>query len=126
VDGEAELAGVVFSGEAALARIDIPPGLDGIYAARQHGWYVEAVREFGRGWIRTIPGSFFALKARWDMVDFDSRLAGNSSAQVTLGANYRITRETVIKLDYVRGRGRDEFNNLSRHVFVLASIASYF
>lgn len=126
LDLETQVLGVQVAGEAAMATIDVSPGLRGIYAGRQHGWYVEGIREFGRGWVRTIPGSAFGAKARWDLVDFDSRIEGSSSAQVTLGANFRVTRESVIKLDYVRGRGRDEFNNLAKHAFVLGSIATYF
>jgi hypothetical protein len=32
----------------------------------------------------------------------------------------------VLKLDYVRGRERDRFNNVARQAFLLASIATYF
>ena len=114
------------SGEAATARIDIPPALRGIYADRQRGWYVEGLREMGRGWVRTMPTSGFAVKARWDYLDFDTRTAGHSVGQVTLGVNFRPTKESVIKLDYVRGRQRDEFNNRSDFAFMLASLATYF
>src|SRR5262245_11191275 len=37
VDAESQILGVRLSGEAALASIDIPPGLEGIYANRQTG-----------------------------------------------------------------------------------------
>lgn len=126
VDAEASLFGVQLSGEAALIRIDIPRGLRGIYAERQHGYYMEGLREFGKGWIRTMPESSFALKLRMDYVDFDADLDGSSSAQVTTGVNFRPTRDSVFKLDYVRGRGRDEFNNRAEHAFILASLATYF
>ncbi len=126
IDGEARAFGIQLSGEAAIANIDVSPGLRGIYAARQHGWYIQGVREFGQAWVRTMPSSSFALKARWDRVDFDSRLEGSSAAQVTVGLNFRPTRESAIKLDYVRGRGRDEFNNRADHAFMLASLATYF
>jgi len=126
VDAESRLLGVRVAGEAALATIDVAPGLAGIYADRQHGLYVEAVRSFGRGWLRTIRGSEFAAKLRWDYVDFDSRRRGSSSAQISAGVNFRPTRESVLKFDYVRGRGRDEFNNPARHAFVLLSMATYF
>ena len=33
---------------------------------------------------------------------------------------------TALKFDYVRGRGRDRFNNLAEHAFVLFSLATYF
>lgn len=126
VDVETRILGTVISGEAALANIDVPPGLVGIYASRQRGWYLEAVREMGRGLVRTMPASSFALKARWDYVKFDVDIPGESAGQVTVGANFRPTRDSAIKFDYVRGRGRDRFNNLARHAFLLASLATYF
>jgi hypothetical protein len=126
VDGEASIFGTALSGEAAIARIDVSPGLVGVYASRQHGWYVEGVREFGTGWVRTMPLSLFAVKARWDYVKFDADVDGESTGQVTVGLNFRPTRETALKFDYVRGRGRDRFNNRADHAFVLASIATYF
>ena len=126
LDGETKLLGVAVSGEMALARIDVPPGLVGIFASRQHGWYLEGVRELGRGWIRTMPASSFALKARWDYVKLDKDIPGESIGQATFGANFRPTQDTAIKFDFVRGRGRDRFNNLAQHAFVLASLATYF
>jgi hypothetical protein len=126
LDVESRVLGTTLAGEAAVARVDIHPGLRGIYASYQHGWYAEAVREIGRGWVRTMPQSSFALKARWDYVKFDSEIAGESAGQVTVGANFRPTRDSVLKFDYVRGRGRDRFNNLAEHAFILASLATYF
>jgi hypothetical protein len=126
VDIETRVLGTVITGEAARARIDIPQSLRGVYAAKQHGWYVEAVHEIGRGLVRTMPASAFALKARWDYVKFDAEIPGESAGQVTLGLNFRPTRDSALKFDYVRGRGRDRFNNLAQHAFVLASIATYF
>ena len=58
------------------------------------------------------------------MLDKDS--PGESIGQVTAGANFRPTQDTAIKFDFVRGRGRDRFNNLAQHAFVLGSIATYF
>jgi hypothetical protein len=126
VDAEAQVLGLELAGEAAIASIDIAPSLTGIYASRQRGAYAEAVRSFGRGWVRTMPASTFAAKVRFDYVDFDAQQVGQSTGQVTLGANFRPTQDSVLKLDYVRGRGRDEFNNLADHAFVLFSIATYF
>ena len=126
LDAETQLAGVELRGEAAVAAIDVPASLTGIYASRQRGFYAEAVRSFGRGWIRTMPLSSFAVKARADYVDFDSQLVGQSTAQVTAGVNFRPTDDSVLKLDYVRGRGRDRFNNLAEHAFLLFSLATYF
>jgi hypothetical protein len=73
-----------------------------------------------------MPASSFALKARWDYVKFDASIPGESAGQVTVGANFRPTRDSAVKFDYVRGRGRDRFNNLAEHAFILASLATYF
>ena len=126
IDAETRLLGTTVSGEAALVRVDVPPGLVGIYASNQHGWYVEAVRDIGLGLVRAMPASSFALKARWDYVKFDADISGESAAQVTVGANFRPTRDSALKFDYVRGRGRDRFNNRAEHAFILASLATYF
>jgi len=126
IDAATRILGTNLSGETAMARIDVTPGLRGIYASKQRGLYVEAVREFAHGWIRTMPQSLVALKARWDYVKFDVDIPGESAAQVTVGANFRPTRDTALKFDYVRGRGRDRFNNRADHAFVLASLATYF
>jgi hypothetical protein len=126
VDAEAAVFGVQVSGEAAIASIDVPSDLSGIYASRQRGAYVDAILPFGRGWVRTMPTSSFAAKARFDVVDFDTHRTGQSSAQLSVGLNFRPTQDSVVKLDFVRGRGRDEFNNLAEHARVLLSLATYF
>ena len=107
VDAETRLFGTTLSGEVAMARINVPPGLVGIYAERQNGWYVEAVREFGRGRLRALPESSAALKLRWDYVDFDADLDGDSAGRITGGLTLRPTSDSAIKLDYGRGRTRE-------------------
>ncbi|MCC6316355.1 MAG: hypothetical protein IT361_01595 [Gemmatimonadaceae bacterium] len=126
LDAETALWGVELRGELAMARVDVPNDLRGIYAERQRGVYAEATRAFGRGWIRTLPTSTFLLKARADHVDFDRQRPGDSVAQWTVGVNFRPTTDSVIKFDYVRGRSRDRFNNASDHAYLLASLATYF
>jgi hypothetical protein len=126
VDAETELLGVQLRGEAALVTVDIPAALEGIFANQQRGFYAEAVREFGRRLIPTMPASFFAIKARLDYADFDVEREGSDRRQITVGLNFRPTRDTAIKFDFVRGESRDEFNNKSQHAFLLASLATYF
>ena len=59
-------------------------------------------------------------------MDFDSDAAGQETRQVSLGFNFRPTQDTALKLDYVRGRSRDEFNTAAEHAFVPFSLATYF
>ena len=126
VDAEVTLAGVRISGEGALARAEIPPGLRGTYASRQGGWYVDIARDVGTGWIRTAPGSTFTLKARVDVIDLDSDAVGQHVRQAGGGVNFRPTSESVIKLELVRGWSYDRFNNRSDFARLLASFATYF
>ncbi len=126
LDGEATLAGVRLMGEAATARIDVPPGLVGIYAERQRGFYVQAVRPFGHGWVRTMPASHFAAALRLDVVDFDADLPGDNVRRVSAGLNFRPTQDTVLKLNWTRGTSRDRFNNPGEEAGLLFSLATYF
>jgi hypothetical protein len=125
-DFDFSVADIRLQGELATAKVELPPGLEGINASRQEGAYVEAMREFGRGLVRTLPSSVFAAKLRWDGVDFNTAMPGDSRVQFTAGLNFRPTRESVLKLDYVRGRARDEFNNPSERAAILLSLATYF
>jgi hypothetical protein len=126
VDAEVTIAGIRISGEGALARADIPPGLRGTYASRQAGWYVDLARDIGSGWIRTAPGSTFTLKARLDAIDLDTEAVGHHVRQAGAGINFRPTSESVIKLELVRGWRYDQFNNRSDFARLLASFATYF
>jgi len=125
-DGEVTVAGIRVSGEAALARISIPPGLVDVYASRQAGWYVDLARDFGSGWVRNAPGSNFTLKARLDAIDLDTDAVGHHTRQASAGVNFRPTSESVIKLEMVRGWSYDQFNNRSDFARLLASFATYF
>jgi hypothetical protein len=126
LDGEARVAGVELSGELVAAELDVPAGLEGVYASAQRGVYVQAVRDFGRGWIGTMPLSFFQVGTRYDFVDFDADLTGDSVRRFTVGLNFRPSEDAVLKFDYVRGFTRDRFNNLGEDAGVLFSIATYF
>lgn len=125
-DVDAEFAGFRVAGEAAEVRVDVPPAAEFIFASRQRGAYVDVARDFGLALVRTMPDSYFTLKARLDVVDFDTERRGDSVRQLSVGANFRPTRDTALKLDYVRGRTRDALNLPGDHAFVLFSIATYF
>ncbi len=126
VDLDAAVAGFRLSGEGGLGRISIPAALSGINAGRQSGFYVDVVRDFGRGWIPTMPVAFFSAGLRVDIIDFDTQIPGDDKRQITLGANFRPTNETVFKFNYVRGRTTDRFNNAAQFAKLLFSAATYF
>ncbi len=126
LDFEVSVAGWRAAGEAALADVDIPPGLVGINASGQRGLYVEVLRDFGYGLVKTMPSSFFSAGVRVDVVDFDTAVTGDNVRQLSLGVNFRPTPESVVKLNYVRGRSHDRFNNPADHARVQLSLATYF
>lgn len=126
LDLEIEVAGVRVQGEGARAWIELPPELEGLFAGRQTGFYLEAVGDFGRGLLVSMPRSFWSWKARLDAIDLDSGLPGDSREQLALGVTFRPTNDTAVKLDYVRGRSHDRFNNRAQHAGVLFSVATYF
>jgi hypothetical protein len=63
---------------------------------------------------------------RADAVDFDTDIPGDDVRQVTLGLVFRPTTDTAVKLDYVRGRIHDRFNNASETAGLQLSVATYF
>lgn len=126
IDGEATVAGLRVAGEYAAARIAVPATLDGLYASRQHGVFADLLYDFGRGWIATMPSAYFSAGTRLDIMDFDRDLEGDMVHQFTAGLNFRPTSETVFKLNYLRGRSRDRFNNPADHAGLLFSVATYF
>ena len=120
------IRGFRLKGEIAAVSIDLPSGLDGTYQSSQRGMYLELLRDFGRGWMRTMPDSYFSAGARVDAVDFDSDADGDSVRQLTVGVNLRPTQDTVLKLDYLRGRSFDAFENPEDHAGIQFSVATYF
>ncbi len=125
-DTEFEVAGFRFMGEASTTDIDVTPGLIGIFATSQRGFYLEALRDFGHGWVGTMPRSFFSAGARVDVVDFDGDVDGDTRHRYTAGVNFRPTNDTVLKLNYFRGTSRDRFNNPTEEAGLLFSVATYF
>jgi hypothetical protein len=126
VDLELSPWGFRLSGEAAWAAIEIPPDLEDTFASSQAGVYLEVLRDFGVGWIPTMPNSHFTAGIRLDAVDFDTDREGDDVDQITVGLNFRPTQDTVFKLDYMRGREFDGFNNRADLAKVLFSVATYF
>lgn len=126
LDLAASFGPLALSGEGALVRVEQPPTLAGLFAERQHGAYVQAAWRFGRGWVASMPGSWFTVAARADGVDFDRDLPGDSMRSLSLGVNFRPVPESVIKLGYQRGQTRDRFNNPAGFAHVRLGLASYF
>ena len=126
LDVRALVLGFAWNGEGTLVDVDIHPGLVGLYASRQAGFFLDVSHGFGTGWISSLPRSSFSAAARIEGVDFDRDVAGDSIQQLTLGLHFRATPESVVKMDYRRGRNRDRFNNSAEAAGFLFSLTSYF
>lgn len=125
-DFEVAAAGFSITAEGATLDIDVPPGLVGIFASGQRGFFADLVRPFGRGWIGTLPAAYFAGAVRVDVVDFDTDRPGDSTWRLTAGLNFHPTAETAVKLDLLRGRTSDRFQNRSDQAGIQFSVATYF
>ncbi len=126
IDVDATVGPLRITGEAATVDIDIPATLIGVNAESQRGFYIEAMHDFGRQWVTTMPQSYLSAGLRFDVIDLDADIPGDNTRQVTAGINFRPTPDTVLKFDYVRGTSRDRFNNPSDHAGFLFSMATYF
>ncbi|HEY4612932.1 MAG TPA: hypothetical protein VII11_08120, partial [Bacteroidota bacterium] len=113
-------------GEAALARIDIPASLQGLFAERQAGYFLQANVPFGDGLFELWRRSKFTASARIDVVDFDRDIRGDDHARLTLGVNFRPVADTALKFNYEQNWLYDRDNNLTRSVSFIISLASYF
>jgi hypothetical protein len=117
---------VDFLGEYALASIDVPQSLRGLYAQRQQGVYSQVNYRFGRGWFGTLPLSYWTAAVRYEVVDFDRDLEGDAHQRLSLGINFRPTSDTVFKLDYHYDWVRSRVNVVEQSAGVNFSVASYF
>lgn len=113
-------------GEASRTWIDIPPGIAGLAASDQAGWYVEGSYRFGEGLFGELPESALVGAVRVERVDFDLDRAGDDVRRWTAGLSFRPTPDTVFKLDAVLVRARDRFGIETPSSALLAGVASYF
>ncbi len=115
-----------FQGEYARAHVDIPPPFAGLFARRQQGIYAQVNGHFWKGLFPALPHSIFTATLRYDQVDFDSDLKGDSQRKVTVGLNFRPTEDTVFKLNYVRSRVTDVVPISVPGASILFGVATYF
>jgi len=126
-DGEWRKGRFELLGEYARASIDLPQSLMGsIYARKQQGIYLQGSASFLKGKIITMPESFFEGVMRYDWVDFDTELQGDSHTRITIGLNFRPTSDSVFKFDYLYNWHYNRFNVEAKSVGFLFSVATYF
>lgn len=125
-DGAASVAGFRVFSEAALALVDVAPGLEGLYAERQWGLSLEAGRTlfdpFLGGWKR----SKLIAALRADAVDLDARAVGDSRARVTASLNLRHSTHAVVRAGWYYEVRHDRFDNRTPFAGLTLTAASYF
>ena len=126
VDARTTVLGLDWNGEATSVSVEIPSALSGLFASRQAGFFVDVTRPFGHGWLRGMPEAFLSAGARFEAIDLDRDVDGDSSTQLTAGVNLHPTRGSSLKLDYLRNRTRDRFNNAVEGAALKLSLTTYF
>lgn len=98
LDAKVTIGSLELQGEGVMVSADIDRDLLPDTAESQRGGYVQA------NWHvlhdKLLPGSVVTLVARGDWVDYDSDHDGDAEEGVTIGANFRPTEETVIRIDH--------------------------
>ena len=98
LDAKVTIGSLELQGEGVMVSADIDRDLLPGTAESQRGGYVQA------NWHvlhdKLLPGSVVTLVARGDWVDYDSDNDGDAEEGVTIGANFRPTEETVIRVDH--------------------------
>jgi hypothetical protein len=112
--------------EAAVASIEVPASLQGLFAEKQWGYFVQANVPFADGVVKFWPRSKLTGSVRFETVDFDGALQGDYHLRLTVGVNFRPVQDTVIKLNYEQNWMRDREHNLTRAAGVILALSSYF
>ena len=125
-DGIAHAMGLELATEAAAALIDIPPGLEGLYAGRQWGASLEATRTLRAPLFHAWRGTSLSGGLRAETVDFDAGLPGDSRTRVAASLNVRPQPTSILRFGWYYEWKRDRFDNLTPLAGLTLTAASYF
>jgi hypothetical protein len=125
-DASTRLAGIDLFSEGVMALIDVPSGLEALYAQQQWGVSIEATRTLREpifaGWTHSrLTGAL-----RLDAVDFDPSIYGDSRSRLSASLNLRHQPLGVIRLGWYYEIARDRFNNSTPKAGATMTAAAYF
>ena len=125
-DATSSLSGFGILGEAAIAIVDVPPGLGTLYAERQWGASVEVTRMLREPILNSWRQTRLVLALRVDAVDLDRAILGDSRMRLSTSLNFRRMPIGVVRLGWYYEIERDRFNNETPKAGVTLSTAAYF
>ncbi|HET9952447.1 MAG TPA: hypothetical protein VFS09_11705 [Candidatus Eisenbacteria bacterium] len=125
-DGTTAVAGFTLAAEAGVAFIDVPPGLNGLYAEDQWGASVEAIRSLSEPLFGRWENSALRAAVRADAVDLDRGMFGDSRHRISASLNVHRKPYAVARLGWYYEIQRDRFDNETPMAGVTFTAASYF
>lgn len=133
LDLRAEFWRFELRGEAAMAWVDVPDYMAGIYSPRQFGWHLDLYTDLWRHTLGTGTKARLRWVMRGEQADYyqgalaDGRKAGDQISGLTVGLAWELNQQLVFR-GAVRNRWtRDVLNNpAEREVQVQLGVASYF
>jgi len=125
-DATSGFAGFDLFTEAAVALIDVPSGLEALYAQQQYGGSIELTRALREpiftGWTHSrLTGAL-----RVDAVELDPSVLGYSRTRLSASLNVRHVPLGVIRFGWYYEIARDRFNNVTPKAGVTLTTAAYF
>ena len=112
--------------EAAMAAIDVPPSLVGIYAQSQWGASLEVSKPLLTPFVRSWKESSLTAALRMDAVDFDRDVAGDSKSRLSANLNFRPSERGVVRGGWYYQIRRDRFDNEIPSAGLAGSLAIFF
>jgi hypothetical protein len=125
-DGAGSIAGFRVAGEATMAFVDVPPGLDGLFAERQWGASLAVARTLRAPIARRWPRSSVGAAVRAEGVDFDRGVPGDSKTRLTASLNLRPVTAALLRGGWYYEVRRDRFDNERPAAGLTLGLATYF
>ncbi len=125
-DGTTRVAGFRIAAEAAMAMIDVPPGLGALFAERQWGGSLEIVRSLREPIFSGWKSSRLSAALRADAVDLDRGIQGDSRSRLSASLNVHRLPHAVTRFGWYYEIRRDRFNNETPLAGLTFTAATYF
>jgi len=126
MDGKTAWGGFSLAGEAAVALIDVPPTLRGLYAEDQWGVSVEASRVLLDPVIPSFKHTALSFAVRAEAVDLDRAEDGDSRQRLSASLNLRRRPYSVVRFGWYYEVMRDRFANDTPGAGLTLTAATYF